>query len=390
MSKQNNNFENQNTEVKEELAEEKLSYICEADNNSATYKKYKKTHKKHEKHLTRKQKIKKRIIIAVSVLLSLVLLFVGSFFVINQIGKNKLLNYKDVKVDAIDGANTYDDGKTIEYNGKQYVLNENVMSVLCMGVDKEIVETENYGRNGQSDAIFVLTIDVSNGKINIIPINRDTMVDINTYSESGKYAGVEKKQICLAYAYGDGGIKSCENVATSVSRLFYGIPVKSYIALDLDAVDAINELCGGITVVPNETIRGYGADLTKGVSTKLTDKQAQVYVRYRDQDKNDSNIKRMERQKTFLTTAFAEMASNVKSDISSVSKIYKRLSPYSYTNVGLPQVTFLATKILSINKNLDIEYKSIDGKITKNKYMEFTPDETKLFELILDVYYNEK
>ena len=42
------------------------------------------------------------------------------------------------------------------------------------------------------------------------------MADVDVYSESGVYSGINKEQICLAYAYGDGQHTSCENVLKSV------------------------------------------------------------------------------------------------------------------------------------------------------------------------------
>lgn len=387
MSRQNSETNNDIAKLKEE---ERNAYYYATDTNSNTYKKYNKKAIRHKKKVKRKNKKKRALKVVLCVLLSFILLIVGTFFIMNYLGRQKLLNYKHVKIEAVKDAEINYDDNSIEYKGKNYVLNDNIISILCMGIDKNITEHDTFGGNGQSDAIFVLTIDVSNGKVNIIPINRDTMVDVNVYSEGGQFIGVEKQQICLSFSYGDGQKKSCKNVAESVSRLLYGVPVKSYFAMNLDAVETLNTLCGGVKVVPNETISYNGTYLAKGKPTILTNAQARTFVRYRNQAKDNSNVKRMQRQKMFLTSVIDGFSKQIKQDISSVTSIYKGVSKYSLTNIDLSQATFLATKVMSVNKNLNVEYKSIKGSIKKGKYIEFTPNEEELFELVLDVYYKEK
>lgn len=376
--------------------EESLSYICETDGKKRkrrdVLKKQNVKHKhRHHHRSSKKKKVLKALKITLCVLLGLVILFVAAFYVFRQIGKNSMLNYKNVSITVPQNAEIADDGKTVEYKGKQYRLNENIISILCVGVDNDITEQGGFGTNGQADAIFLLTVDVAKGNTNIIPINRDTKVDIDTYSQSGKFAGIEGGQICLAYSYGKDSESGCKNVAKSVSRLLYGIPVNSYLALDLDAVGVINNICNGVTVTSNETFSYYGAYLKEGQTVTLTDSQATAFIRYRDQSKDDSNVKRMQRQKMFLTAAISELFAEIKSDIPKVSKIYSKLSPYSYSNIDVAQATYLASQVISLNKGMKVEYRSINGEVVREgKYAEFIVDEEKLYETVLDVFYTEQ
>ncbi len=111
--------------------------------------------------------------------------------------------------------------ETIEYDGHTYVYDKNKIAFAFMGVDKESLEENNgaIGTSGQADADIVGTIDIQTGEINIITIPRDTMVDIDIFSKNGKFIGTENRQLCLAYAYGDGGESSCTNVTTAMSRI---------------------------------------------------------------------------------------------------------------------------------------------------------------------------
>jgi anionic cell wall polymer biosynthesis LytR-Cps2A-Psr (LCP) family protein len=137
-------------------------------------------------------------------------------------------------------------GKEVTYQGEKYVYNEDLVSILFLGVDKEAFEeggTVGDGKAGQADALFLLVLDTKTGKSRLIAISRDTMTDVNVYSDLGNFIGTEKLQLCLAYMYGDGKEKSCENTVRAVSRLFYGMPVAAYAALDLDA--GCSRRCGG-------------------------------------------------------------------------------------------------------------------------------------------------
>ena len=91
-------------------------------------------------------------------------------------------------------------------------------------------------------------LDTKTGKSRLIAISRDTMTDVNVYSDLGNFIGTEKLQLCLAYTYGDGKEKSCENTVRAVSRLFYGMPVAAYAALDLDAITVLTDAVGGVEV----------------------------------------------------------------------------------------------------------------------------------------------
>lgn len=74
------------------------------------------------------------------------------------------------------------------------------------------------------------------------------MVDIDLYTVGGEFVRTENMQLCLAYAYGDGGTSSCENVTTAISRILANVPVEKYFALDLSGIAPLNDAVGGVTV----------------------------------------------------------------------------------------------------------------------------------------------
>ena len=158
-------------------------------------------------------------------------------------------------------------GKEVTYQGEKYVYNEDLVSILFLGVDKEAFEeggTVGDGKAGQADALFLLVLDTKTGKSRLIAISRDTMTDVNVYSDLGNFIGTEKLQLCLAYTYGDGKEKSCENTVRAVSRLFYGMPVAAYAALDLDAIAVLTDAVGGVEVTVTKDLTIQDPSLKEG------------------------------------------------------------------------------------------------------------------------------
>lgn len=113
-----------------------------------------------------------------------------------------------------------------------------------------------------------------------------------------------KLQLCLAYTYGDGKEKSCENTVRAVSRLFYGMPVAAYAALDLDAIAVLTDAVGGVEVTVTKDLTIQDPSLKEGERKVLTGEQAQWYVRSRLVEEKeataDANSDRIERQKQYL------------------------------------------------------------------------------------------
>ena len=64
------------------------------------------------------------------------------------------------------------------------------------------------------------------------------------------------------------------------------------------------------------------------------------------------------------------------------------ISDNAVTNVSVPKLTYLATEALGVSfSSDDIHSFDCDIKEGDSGYAEYYPDETKLFELVLDVFY---
>ena len=334
------------------------------------------------------KKAKKIIIIVLAVLLAIVLALVGTFLILTYVGKSQ---FHDADTHISAEEITIEDETTITYNGKKYTLNENIVSVLVMGIDRENVN-ENFGsgNNGQADVIFVATIDTETKRTCIIPISRETMVDVNLYTQDGKFAGTNREQLCLAYAYGDTTEQSSQNVLTSVKRLLYGINISSYVTIEMEGVEKLTDLVGGVEITSLETLSSNKLPLTKGEKVTLDGYKSRLYIKYRDDDV-EANARRMARQKQFLSALMNETSNEISNDYTKLATLYTALSPYFNSDISFAQIAYLAQNCLTMNFGDTMQYKTIEGTLTQGEeWVEFEADKESTLQTVIDVFYTPK
>lgn len=331
------------------------------------------------------KKWKKITLIVVSVILSIILALIGAFFIVTYIGKTQF-HKEDTHISADEVI--VEDENTINYNGKKYILNENIVSIVVMGIDRDdINENLGHGENGQADVIFVATIDTETKKACIIPISRETMVDVNLYTKEGKYAGTTREQLCLAYAYGNTTEQSSNNVLISVRRLLYNINISSYVTIEMAGVEKLTDLVGGVEITSLEDINSSSLTLSNGQKATLNGENAHTYISYRGDD-IEANARRMERQKQFLSALLNKTSNQVFNDYSKLVDLYTTMTPYFNSDVSFAQIAYLAQTCLSMNFGDSIEYKSIEGTLTEGEqWIEFEADKDSALQTIIDVFY---
>lgn len=327
----------------------------------------------------------KRVVTAiVCVLLALLIALAATFAVLYATGRSGLISSKapgsapsgyDIDLD--------DDGRTVRYNGKTYRYNSDIATLLLIGTDKKRAAAASgaNGTNGQADALYLAAIDTKSGKVTVIAIPRDLMTEIDMYSASGNYIGRERKQVCLAYAYGDGKQLSCENTVTAVSGLLYGTDISTYFCMDKVYFAALTDVLGGVTVPE------YDSNYKKtGRNITISGDRITEYISGRDKSVLESNSNRVERQVNFLKAFANKTIEQTKKDITVPLNLYNKLSKNSISTVDASKITYLATVFL--NGGADLEFVTVPGKIVQGeKYAEMYADEKALYELLLDVFY---
>lgn len=278
------------------------------------------------------------------------------------------------------------DGSSIVYQGHRYVLNKNLTTVLFLGVDHDIEKEKVVGDGGQSDVILLLGIDSSTGRTTVLNITREAYAQVDLYSVDNVFLRTENLQITLAYAYGDGRESSCENAMRSVSRLLYGLPISSYLAIDMDGIQAANEAVGGVTVKSLiDMPLSDGGKLSEGASIQLHGKDLDRYIRTRGGGV-ESNAARMERQRQYMTEFSKLVVAESKKDLSFPVDLFSALAPYMVTDLTIQDVTFLSSTFL--RHGAEFTLRSIDGSydLLHDNAVCYL-DETDLFEAVLQVFY---
>lgn len=338
-------------------------------------------------------------IVLVAILLVILTVLI-TFAALKEQGKKEMLGKKEeqetITVPELSEQEIIqeEDGDVIIYNGERYRFNENITSILCMGIDREgFNEGEDLiGTSGQADMLMLAILDVENGNVRLWNISRDSMSDVDVYDTDGNFSRVENMQLCLAYAYGDGKEGSCENTVRAVSRLLYGMPIHAYAAIDMDAIVPLNDAVGGVEVTIHEGDI-LPDNFVPGTTVLLQGRDARTYVQSRRTEQPDeaidSNNNRMARQKQYMINFLHKALAQTKQDITTPVKLYQLLVQEEsiVTDLNVSRISYLATELLDVNFGEE-SFKTVPGEvIAGEKYAEYHVDDQALYEMILDAFY---
>ena len=333
------------------------------------------------------KKSKKILLIALSVFMALVLLIVSTVSILIILGNSELYGGDLNIVSPGLNAEIQDDGEYIIYKGQIYKYNHDVASMLFMGIDRRNLEEYDVtGLGGQADVIVVMAMNFRDGSTKMLTIPRDTYTDVAIYSLGGTYVGMEKQQICLAYAYGDGKEKSAENVLATVRRIFYNVPIRTYFALDLDGIAKMNDAVGGVDVTSPETIGSFAS----GKDYHLVGMEAESFVRDRNHETADANLYRMQRQEIYAKSFMNTVISQTKKDLQTPLKLFNESAPYSCTNLNPATVTAMASGVVT-SRGMSFDVQQVPGEVSMadEEHAKYTIDEEAFFEQFLSVYYTK-
>lgn len=333
------------------------------------------------------RKAKRRIRIALIVLAVLVVLIgagAAAFAVLVNSGASSIHHASEAKdLDVADDASSVDNGKTVEYNGTTYRYNENVVSIVVIGYDRR-ANQEADEKAGQADAVMVVALDTETGKVNVIGIPRDTMVDVDEIL-GDSYAGQSQLQLALSFAYGDGYESSSENVMRSVSRILYNMPMNYYFSLNMQGVGPLNDAVGGVSLTPIATIPN--SSVVEGQPTTLYGNNALRYVQWRDMETLTASLNRQQRQVQYLQAFFQQAMSYAKGNPGSLIELFKTSQQYATTNLSLGEFSFLALRLLQ-NGTPQLNVTTLQGQATDGgRYMEYYLDQDNVYQTVLNVFY---
>ena len=278
----------------------------------------------------------------------------------------------------------------ITYKGQRYRYNEDLVTILVMGIDKywEVSAAAHGADGGQADAIFLLLLDGSSGQINVVAINRNSMVQVDTYNRNGTYAGTGSMQLALQHSYGDGMGVSNKRMAEAVSRMFHNIPIHAYASMNMTGIYDLNASIGGVTLTPIMDIPG--TSIKQGEPITLMGQDAYDYIHWRDWENEFASAdKRLEREKQYLAIFGKKVLSQIKSNPSMIVDLYNTVQQYVVTDLSVDRMTYLAAECGGYSFDESHIY-VVPGKTQMGfMYEEYIVDEEGLRELIINLFFKK-
>lgn len=287
---------------------------------------------------------------------------------------------------AVEADAPVDDREITYYNGTAYAKREDLETVLLLGVDKFEGETpEGYLNNQQADFLLLLVMDKQHETCTPIQLNRDTMTEIQILGVTGEPAGTFTGQLALAHTYGSGEEDSCENTVLAVENLLYGVGIDHYVSLTMDGVALLNDLVGGVTVEVLDDFSGIDDSLVQGETVTLQGQQALTYVRSRGGLEDSSNLRRMERQRQYLSALQQQLKAAVQQEDGFTLDALLQLNEYMVSDCTVDQLSDLGDSLAAYQVS-DILTTPGDAQ-EGEEFMEFTVDEAALQQLVMEVFY---
>lgn len=327
----------------------------------------------------KKRNDKRKLMRGLAVALLAVFLLTGAFLLLELWEKRQSI-FPEQKTENI----------VYEYNGVEYVKNEDVESFLILGLDKfeDAINNDSYNNDQRADFLMLLVFDNSEKKFTAVHLNRDTMVNMNVLGVAGQKIGTVNKQLALAHTYGNGRDVSCRNTADAVSELLNGVKVNHYLSITMDAVPILNDLLGGVEVTVLDDFSGIDDTLIKGETVTLHGDHALTYVRERYGLEDSSNSTRMVRQRQYMTAVYDKAMLEIENDDNFVIEASSKLADYIVSDRSVNQLQEIAKK-LSQYKFTEIE--TLEGEsVVKDGLMEFRPDADSIDKIVFELFYKKK
>lgn len=281
--------------------------------------------------------------------------------------------------------------ETVDVGGVACTPKKNIRTYLFMGLDAqgETETVDEYVSTGQCDTLQLLVIDETDNTYTRLPLNRDTMTDVNSLDYDGTCLATSRLQLALAHASGDGGAISCENTVDAASGLLYGQTIDGYASLNMDAIGVLNHLADGVTVTIEDDFSKADPSLKEGETVTLTDEQAMHYVRGRMNVGDGSNESRMRRQAQFMSGLKQKLTKKCQEDNAFALEIYDALEPYMVTSLSRNDFIKLAAELIGDEEQEPLEIQGTSG-VGETGFNEFTVDEESLAETVRQLFYDVK
>ncbi len=277
---------------------------------------------------------------------------------------------------------------TMTYQGETLHYRENeITNYLIIGVDKtDVTARSGHQNGGQADFLVVLSIDRVRRSITPVMLDRDAMVEMQTYGVFGHPSGTRVMQLCLAQAYSGVNIPGSVNTVQTVEKLLQGIKIDHYVVLDMTAIPLVNDAIGGVEVTLQDDFTVYDPAMTKGATLRLMGEQAEFFVRGRMTVADGTNASRMARQQQYLSGFLTQFRETVKGNQVKLNEVLDALAGHMGSDASeeklLHDVNVYDDYVWTALRTLEGEH-----AIDEYGFAEFWVNETALKRLVADIWF---
>lgn len=276
-----------------------------------------------------------------------------------------------------------DTGKdNVFYEGQWYELNNEIDTVLILGIDSIESTDESRESSSQADFLALLIIDNEAKSFKVLHINRDTVTDIPQIDKYGSKYGTYTAQLALAHTYGGQDNMKCRNTVDAVNNLLYSVDIDHYLSLTMDAIPVLNDGMGGVTLTLEEDFTALGENFVKGAEVTLVGDEALTFVRWRSDALTTSNLDRMTRQRQYISALFDKY---VSADIDNTLETMLKVNEHLVSDCTINQMSDLLETLQDYTYETTL---TLPGEaILGSEYVEFHVDETELQKMVVELFY---
>ncbi len=282
----------------------------------------------------------------------------------------------------------------VVFQDKGYRRSQYVKAILCMGVDRsdKMNEKRELGEAGQADGVFLIAQDTARNTLKILMIPRDSMTEVTALNPDGSVRGLERDHLLMAYAYGDGQEESCKNMRESTSRLLSGLPIDYYLAVDTSVIGTLNDMVGGVTVtIPTSGMEKADPSFVLGAQVTLKGQQAERFVRYRDIERDNSALFRMDQHQEYIMQFFQAVKRKSAEDSQIVPRLFESIQDYMVTDMAKDQYLKIAVDALNAGGFEKEDFYTLPGSgVTTEVYDEYYADPQGVAKVVLNLFYREE
>lgn len=320
----------------------------------------------------------KKIIYAALIIILCAILTVSIFNVVKIVNNNAQLRDNPDYVSRV-----------INRDGVSFYPKQDITTFLFVGLDRTgtVQESESYNNSARADVVSVIVFDNSKKQINVLNLNRDSIIPVQVLSVAGYPTGTVSQQLALAHTYGKGMRDSAENTVETVSKYLYNLKIDYYVTLGMDCIETINDALGGVKVNVTDDFSAVDASIPKG-EVLLNGKQAVSFIRHRQTIGDGLNSSRMPRQAEYFKGLFDAVRKKQAEDSEAVLNVYTDLEGKMLTNCSAQTLSDILEMITDyeVGKIVTPKGENVMGE----EFMEFHIDSDDIDKIILDFFYSKK